>query len=113
MNVELQNITVQYLPPNTTAKSQVTILFLLWNVFFQPMDQNVIETLKTNYRRLLLREIINKMEARERFRPNLLQALRYLKTAWEQVKEETIRNAFKAARFIVEEEVSCSRFIHF
>ena len=100
MNVELQNITVQYLPPNTPAKSQ-------------SMDQNVIETLKTNYRRLLLREIINKMEARERFRPNLLQALRYLKTAWEQVKEETIRNAFKAARFIVEEEVSCSRFIHF
>ena len=53
-----------------------------------------------------MREMIAKMEANERFRPNLLQALRFLKSAWENVKAETIRNAFKAARFIVEEEVS-------
>ena len=73
---------------------------------FQPMDQNVIESLKSNYRRILLREMITKMEHNERFRPNLLQALRYLKTAWNNVKQATIRNAFKAAQFILEDEVS-------
>lgn len=70
------------------------------------MDQNIIENLKCYYRKFLMREMIAKMEANERFRPNLLQALRFLKSAWENVKAETIRNAFKAARFIVEEEVS-------
>jgi len=45
------------------------------------------------------------MDANEKFRPNLLQAMRYLKIAWESVHSATIRNAFVQARFFLDEEV--------
>lgn len=46
------------------------------------------------------------MEENARFRPNLLQALRYLKEAWSNVHSATIRNAYRQARFFVEDIVS-------
>ena len=70
------------------------------------MDQNVIENLKCQYRKLLLREIVTKMDKdKESFRPNLFHAMRYLKTAWDNVHSATIRNAFIQARFVFDDEV--------
>lgn len=76
------------------------------------MDMGTIENLKTHYRRHMLRETLARMANRVQFRPNLLQALRFLKQAWDDVKAETVRNCFKEAGFVIMDDVSYA-FIYF
>lgn len=77
------------------------------------MDQGIIANLKVHYKKFLLREMITKLDANEKFKPNLLQALRFLQNAWESVKPSTIRNCFREAQFLVEEQVKLSVLAHF
>lgn len=67
------------------------------------MDQGVIENFKVNYRRLLLRKRIACFDENRKYDHNLLHALRFAKQAWDEVKQETVRNCFKEAKFLEDE----------
>lgn len=82
---------VRYLPPNVTA-------------LIQPMDQTVIATLKANYRRLILRQLIHSDDeapiTRQMFLKSytLKEAIMNIKLAWASVKESTLKNAWNKLR---------------
>ncbi|XP_064461915.1 tigger transposable element-derived protein 4-like [Ornithodoros turicata] len=78
----LTAIRLEFLPPNTTTKSQ-------------PMTQGVISSLKRQYRRSLLC-----MENGKQYEVNLPSAVHLLSHAWEQVTEATIANSFRHAGFV-------------
>ena len=87
--VRIVNITLHFLPPNTTS-------------LIQPMDMGVIHNLKSYYRSKLNNRIITALDADEnttalgvsRTVP-VLDALFILRDAWSFVKPSTIRNCFR------------------
>lgn len=90
--IQLSNINLKFFLPNTTALAQ-------------PMDQGIIQNVKIIYKRLLLRKMIDAIDANISFTFNLLNALQMLQQAWVEVKVETIKNCFKKAHFIENEEI--------
>ena len=66
---DLSNVTVQYLPPQTTSH-------------LQPCDQGIIQCFKRHYRQLLLQQHIIAVERKEDFKPTVLDATIYTQTAW-------------------------------
>ena len=78
---DLKATTLVFLPPNTTSVTQ-------------PMDQGVIRNLKVNYRRQLVRKLSNSVENSMEYSVSLLDALHFLRTAWDAVTPETIANCF-------------------
>ena len=87
--VELTNITLEFLPPNTTS-------------LIQPCDGGIIKCLKGHYRRLLAQRINSYMEAEDNIhagelvkRIKVIDALHLLKSAWDCVTPETIRNCWR------------------
>jgi hypothetical protein len=85
-NLQLKNIKMIFFPPNTTANSQ-------------PMDQGIIENLKRNYKKVLLRRRLESMDMGKEFNFTLLDALHLIHCAWNQVSESTIKNCFGKANF--------------
>lgn len=78
-------IEVMYLPKNTTA-------------LIQPMDQNVIKTLKAHYKKRLLMDIVSQPDAEitsilKKF--NIKDAIINAAFAWQQVKPSTLIKAWK------------------
>jgi DDE superfamily endonuclease/Tc5 transposase DNA-binding domain/CENP-B N-terminal DNA-binding domain len=82
----LRSITLVFLPPNTTSKTQ-------------PMDCGIIWSLKSHYRKQLMTEMLIAHDAKQPFQPDLMRALHWLKTAWHRVQVETIINCFRSAGF--------------
>ncbi|GFY63258.1 tigger transposable element-derived protein 4 [Trichonephila inaurata madagascariensis] len=97
-NQKLKNVTVFYLPPNTTSK-------------LQPMDQDmVIRSFKVHYRRRKLRKIITALENNQ-FVPNinLRVSISKISKAWNyDVTNCTIHNSFAEAGFFVSCQSSVS-----
>lgn len=89
--IKLENITLKFLLPNTTAESQ-------------PMDQGIIQNLKVHYRRLLLRKRIDAADDGRPFIFNLLGSLHLLRRAWNSVTEATIQGCFRRAKFQMPED---------
>jgi len=95
--ITLSNIKLQFLPPNTTS-------------LIQPLDQGVIRAFKENYRKLILRRIINEFEKKKTFNLkdiNVLDAIYWVAKAWDEVKSSTISKCFKNSGFdldLVEED---------
>lgn len=85
-HIELKAIKLVFLPPNTTS-------------VLQPCDQGIIQNLKFNYRKQLLRKYLVAIEAIEEFSISLLDALHMLRSAWNSVKPTTIENCFRHAGF--------------
>lgn len=86
----LRAITLNFLPPNTTS-------------CLQPMDQGIIHNLKTLYRRMVVERLLCAVDRGQPVDNNtvtLLDGVRMLHSAWNQVKPETIANCFKHARFV-------------
>ena len=83
LKVELGNVDLVFLPPNTTSHTQ-------------PMDSGIIRNLKLYYRHSLA---LRRLEAAEEDTPsftwNLLDAVVALKSAWKRVKVQTVANCFK------------------
>ena len=77
----LAAITLYFLPPNTTSVTQ-------------PMDQGIIHNLKCHYRRQLVDKMSVCIAKNESFSVNVLEALHFLKCAWDRVTSETISNCF-------------------
>lgn len=85
--VDLKNINLVFLPPNTAAK-------------LQPMDQGVINSLKFHFRKSLVLHLIHGIEQNIQSSISLLDATRFLDRAWVNVTSTTIRNAFKHAGWL-------------
>ncbi|XP_017466100.1 PREDICTED: tigger transposable element-derived protein 6-like [Rhagoletis zephyria] len=90
--LDLTNIKICFLPPNTTAVSQ-------------PLDQGIIQNFKTLYRSLVLKHLITKIgdtsSASELSKSiNVLEAVYFIKASWHKVEATTIRNCFRKAGFL-------------
>jgi len=80
----LKSIELMFLPPNCTS-------------VLQPMDQGIIRLFKFHYRKLSLKMIvehINQHGQHPTEKLNVLQAIRFAKTAWTNVSAECINNCF-------------------
>jgi DDE superfamily endonuclease len=61
------------------------------------MDAGIIRTFKAYYKRLYLREVIHNFESnvKNSGKINVYQAIRFIKTAWNMVTMDTIKNCWK------------------
>ena len=94
----LKAVKLVFLPPNTTAK-------------LQPCDQGIIQNLKKFYRSRMLERllfVVNTQMNPEEGGPidikkhiSLLDAVRMLRSAWMDVKPETVAKCFAKAGFVV------------
>lgn len=82
----LKNITLNFLPPNTTS-------------LLQPMDQGIINNLKIKYRQRLIKYILQCDEKKIEPNINVLMSIRFLKSAWSDVSVSCISNCFRKAGF--------------
>ena len=88
----LNNIKIEFLPPNTTS-------------LIQPLDQGIIQNTKVHYRRLITRRLLdcvgNGKSVTDFVKSiTLLDAMHMLKRAWWLVTPTTIQNCFKKAGFL-------------
>ncbi|XP_050338657.1 tigger transposable element-derived protein 2-like [Bactrocera neohumeralis] len=84
---KFSNITIEFLPPNTTA-------------LIQPLDQGIIHSFKIEYRQILIKKQICALEKGlsivELLKSlTILDGIKYANRAWNIVKQQTIRNCFK------------------
>ncbi|BFZ00203.1 hypothetical protein BsWGS_03243 [Bradybaena similaris] len=91
--IELQNVKLQFLPPNTTA-------------LVQPLDQGVIQTFKLKFRQKQLLHLITVMESNKDAsgtelmkQVNLLDVVYWIAAAWKEVDNSTILKCFCKAGF--------------
>jgi hypothetical protein len=82
----LQNIQLEFLPPNATS-------------VLQPMDQGIIRSLKSHYRKLLVKRLVQDLEEKKRSTISLLNAVNYIHKAWSLVETKTIKNCFQHAKW--------------
>lgn len=87
----LINIQLIFLPPNCTS-------------VVQPLDQGIIKNFKTHYRTLIVKKLLSEIESVDKSEIltkniNVLDAIYYIKTAWQRVTEDTVRNCFHKAGF--------------
>ena len=85
-HLDLTNISLKFLSPNTTAK-------------LQPCDQGIIQSLKVHYKYKLVQKLLVAMDSQEHLKISVLDAMKWLKQAWSEVSEATIRNCFKLCSF--------------
>ncbi|XP_060658136.1 tigger transposable element-derived protein 4-like isoform X2 [Drosophila nasuta] len=82
---DLTNITLVFLPPNTTS-------------VLQPMNQGIIRVIKSTFRKNLVLKIISNMnENKDENYPKItiLDAILMINDAWQQLSALTIANSFK------------------
>ena len=84
----LSNITLKFLPKNTTAKTQ-------------PLDSGIIANWKVKYKKRLLRFVCSKIDGSRNGSEivksvNLLMNIEWGKQAWDEVSAETIAKCFKS-----------------
>ena len=89
---EYLNITIQFLPPNTTSK-------------IQPLDQGIIRSVKCAYRKTIQVQYCSCMENYEEVKEimqsfDFVVAVNTLVDAWEGVKPELIQTCFHTAGFM-------------
>ncbi|XP_041378800.1 tigger transposable element-derived protein 4-like [Gigantopelta aegis] len=101
--VELSNVKLAFLPPNTTSKSQ-------------PMDQGIIQTMKLKYCKCQLQHVISAMEQDESKCGtqllkdiNVLQAIYWIHSSWKEVESSTIKKCFERCGFQSVEENTSNR----
>ncbi|GBM67806.1 Tigger transposable element-derived protein 6 [Araneus ventricosus] len=83
----LKNITVKFLPPNTTSKSQ-------------PLDQRIIRSFNVGYRTQIVRRLLDSIgEGKPCTSISILESMRMADYAWRNVTETTIKNCCIKAGF--------------
>ena len=90
-DIQFSNVKLVFLPPNTTSK-------------LQPCDAGIIQATKMHYRKLLLRHVLFHMNeascASDLAKSvNVLDAIMWLKSAWDNVKPTTIQKCFAKCGF--------------
>ncbi|XP_066248092.1 tigger transposable element-derived protein 6-like [Euwallacea similis] len=82
-----KDIQLVFLPPNCTS-------------VVQPLDYGIIKNFKAFYRSIMVKNLLSKMEFVDSIKGftkviNILDAVYFLKTAWQKVTAETIENCFR------------------
>lgn len=90
-DINLSNIKISFLPKNTTSK-------------LQPLDAGIIQMTKTNYRKLMMREIRLAIEECDTVsdvakKVTVLDAIINLSIAWNRVPAESIKRCFYKCGF--------------
>lgn len=90
-NVKLSNVKLPWFPPGSTSLTQ-------------PMDQGVIYTFKSHYRRLLMQSLILSVEKAENAitlarSVSVLDAVNWIGLAVKEIKPETVTKSFNKAGF--------------
>ena len=75
----LKNLQIKFLPTNTTA-------------YIQPCDAGIIRNFKVYYRKILVSRELN--EGQEMKKLNIKEAIEIVADAWDNVKQETIKNCW-------------------
>ena len=71
----LKATELEFLPPNTTSKTQ-------------PMDQDVIRSLKAKYCRKIIKRLIQAVDMKKKLpQTSILDAMQLLQSAWSEVSE--------------------------
>jgi hypothetical protein len=87
-DIELSNVKIRFLPPNTTC-------------MLQPMDAGIIKSFKAHYRRFFLLWIVAQIEGGTGLSQiDLLTAIAYVLQAWNEVSSNTIRNCWIHTRIM-------------
>lgn len=94
--LNLTNIRLEFLPPNTTS-------------ILQPLDMGIIKNLKTFYRSIMMSYVLNAIEenlistttkATEiSSKIDILQAIQFIADSWRKVTSSTIQNCFAHSGF--------------
>ena len=92
--LKLENVKVQFLPPNTTSHCQ-------------PMDQGIIQAMKLKFRKKQLQYLLSAMDKHpELTGPHLLKlisvldAIYWVKNSWNEIEQKTITKCFNKCGFI-------------
>src|SRR3954454_14431072 len=88
--LDLLNVDVHFLPPNTTSK-------------IQPMDAGIIMSFKKRYRYHHIQYVLNLVEDGKDIKDlkmDVLQAIQYIIKSWEETTPETIRNCWKHTKIL-------------
>lgn len=96
-NTELSNVKIVFFPANTTSQ-------------LQPLDQGIIQNFKCKYRKFQLRSIVGLLDeavytpaTQIKFQINKLDAVNWIRNAWDEVKPETITKCFQKCGFLLPE----------
>ena len=82
MTIQLSNVKVYFLPPNTTSH-------------LQPLDAGVVKSFKSHYRRSFLKWTLAQIESKTDLKNmDFLTCISYVIDAWKQVSPTTIRNCW-------------------
>ncbi|XP_067653132.1 tigger transposable element-derived protein 6-like [Haliotis asinina] len=79
------------IPPNTTSR-------------IQPMDQGIIASLKSNYRKQMMTDLICAYDKMEEYEVTLLSAITNIHRAWCHVTSQCIVNCFRKGGFKLPDE---------
>ncbi|KAG0438188.1 Tigger transposable element-derived protein 6, partial [Dictyocoela muelleri] len=87
---QYENIKIVFIPPNSTS-------------IIQPLDAGIIANFKVKYKFQLVRFLLKNLEKThlERKNMHILEAIRYVVSAWEQVKPDIIKNCWKHTNLIL------------
>ncbi len=91
-SLELKNVRVEFLPPNTTS-------------LCQPCDQGIIYALKGYYRRYFTQWCLDRWDGRQDplAEVNVLMAIRWVACAWKSdVKGSTLANCFRKSGVLLQ-----------
>ena len=94
--LKLSNIKVVFLPPNTTSR-------------LQPLDAGIIQAVKLIYRKSLVRHLLFLMGRQESSSDSselaktvsILEAIRWISKAWDQLPKSTIQKCFGKCGFSI------------
>ena len=85
------NITIKFFGPNLTSH-------------LQPLDSGIIMNFKLKYRKLLMEYYLHQMDNKDKFEKleliNIKDAIRFIRTAWNQVSVSTINNCFNHVQIL-------------
>ena len=82
-SLNLKNLRVEYIPPNTTSH-------------IQPCDAGIIANFKAHYRNLLVSKWVYELNEEQKVKKlNIKEAIEFIADAWEKVKPSTINNCWK------------------
>ena len=90
-DVQLSNVKLVFLPPNTTSR-------------LQPCDAGIIAAMKAHYRKRLMRHVLAEMDnartaAELSKKVNLLDAINWVHHAWASVTESAVSKCFAKCGF--------------
>ena len=79
----LKAVELAFLPPKSTSKTQ-------------PMEQGVIRSLKSEYRKKIIERLVRAVGMKKTFpKTSILDAMQLLTSAWSEVSETIIKNCFR------------------